>query len=64
VLVVLLAGHLGAAAVIASIALALALATVTEIAAATAQLSRLHRGEPARRRTRGRALVPDSDASG
>ena len=63
-LVALLAGRAGAAAVIASIAVVLALATVTEIAAATAQLSRLHRGEPARRRTRGRALVPDSDPSG
>ena len=63
-LVTALGGAAGAAGVIASIALALTLATVAEIAAATAQLERLHRGEPARRRTRGRALVADGDAGG
>jgi O-antigen biosynthesis protein len=63
-LVAALGGAAGAAVVTATLVAVLALATVTEVAAATAQLARLHRGEPARRRTRGRALVPDGDAPG
>jgi GT2 family glycosyltransferase len=59
-----LGGATGAAAVLAVLTLILVLGAATEAATATLQLARLHRGEPARRRTRGRALTPQSERQG
>jgi hypothetical protein len=59
-----LTGATGAAVVLAAVALVLALGAVAEATAATGEVVRLHRGEPARRRARGRALADSRQSSG
>jgi GT2 family glycosyltransferase len=59
-----LTGATGAAVVLAAVALVLALGAVAEAMAATGEVVRLHRGEPARRRARGRALADSRRSAG